>query len=161
MNSLPTRFWAKVDKTETCWLWTASTNGCGYGQIYVEGKKRYAHRLSYVEAHGPISPLMRVDHTCHNTLCVNPAHLQAVSHKHNIENRSGPTKVSRSGVRGVSWHTSRRKWVVSVRHDSRSHYGGLFVSLIDAERAAMDLRSRLMTNNLIDREITHQGAHHG
>lgn len=30
---LSERFWAKVAKTEGCWLWTGCTDKKGYGQI--------------------------------------------------------------------------------------------------------------------------------
>lgn len=83
------RFWAKVQKTDTCWLWTASINaGTGYGQFAVRhGQMMDAHRFSYLLAHGKIPPGADVHHTCHVRHCVNPGHLQAVTRSENLRLR--------------------------------------------------------------------------
>lgn len=78
------RFWPKVHKTDTCWLWTASHNGEGYGHFYLTGgKKTYAHRWAYKHFVGPIPTKYTVDHLCRVPLCVNPTHLEAVTHREN------------------------------------------------------------------------------
>lgn len=66
-----------VEKIATgCWIWTAYVDKKnGYGRI----GRRWAHRVSYEEFHGPIPEGMHVDHLCRNRRCVNPAHLEAVS----------------------------------------------------------------------------------
>lgn len=74
------RFWAKVEKTGACWLWTASLvkNG-GYGQfnLIVSGRKTpvRAHRYSYELAFGPIPDGLHVCHRCDVPRCVRPEHL--------------------------------------------------------------------------------------
>lgn len=70
-----------------CWLWSGCTKSKGhgaslYGHIRLsghEGKWRNAHRVSYELYVGPIPDGLTVDHLCGNTLCVNPAHLEAVT----------------------------------------------------------------------------------
>jgi hypothetical protein len=72
------RFWAKVQKTGGCWLWLASKQG-EYGQFGVNGTPQRAHRISYELTNGPIPHGLHIDHLCRTPLCVNPAHLEAVS----------------------------------------------------------------------------------
>lgn len=80
------RFWEKVEKTDSCWLWTAATNpGTGYGQFAIRhGVQVQVHRYSYALANGPIPEGFDVHHTCHVRRCLNPAHLQALSRSQNL-----------------------------------------------------------------------------
>ena len=71
------RFWAKVQKTDTCWLWAGAQNAGGYGQFSVGGIMTSAHRVSYEIHFGPIPEGMYVLHKCRNKHCVAPHHLEA------------------------------------------------------------------------------------
>jgi len=81
------RFWENVQKTETCWLWTGAPNKQGYGQLYVNGKGMYAHRLSYQIRHGSIPEGLDILHTCDRPGCVRPDHLRAGTHQDNMKDR--------------------------------------------------------------------------
>ncbi|WP_318196883.1 HNH endonuclease signature motif containing protein [Streptomyces sp. MCL20-2] len=91
------KFEAKVRRTDTCWIWTGSIDGYGYGRL--KGNDRYirAHRLAHELFIGAIPEGLHVDHICHNSdedcvggdgcqhrRCVNPAHLEAVTHQVNL-----------------------------------------------------------------------------
>lgn len=85
MGTLSDRFWSKVQKTETCWLWKGAVNNKGYGQFRLE-KTVLAHRVAYELVKGPIPYGMELDHLadlCASTLCVNPDHLEPVTHVEN------------------------------------------------------------------------------
>lgn len=67
-----------------CWVWQGRLNNWGYGETRRNQKITPAHRLFYELLVGPIPEGMVIDHTCRNHQCVNPDHLQAVSHGENV-----------------------------------------------------------------------------
>jgi hypothetical protein len=70
------RFWAKVTKTDTCWLWTGATNGTGYGRFSRDRQSLVSvHRFSYELQVGPVPAGMCVLHRCDVRNCVRPDHL--------------------------------------------------------------------------------------
>lgn len=73
-----------TDKTDSCWVWTGTRNDVGYGQLTVDGRMQYVHRLSYEALVGPIPDGMQIDHLCRNTLCLRPEHLEPVTPAENV-----------------------------------------------------------------------------
>jgi hypothetical protein len=69
------RFWSKVIKTESCWLWKGNTNIWGYGQTFFNGKAIASHRMSWILVYGEIPEGLCVLHKCDNPPCCNPTHL--------------------------------------------------------------------------------------
>ncbi|WP_051070746.1 HNH endonuclease signature motif containing protein [Pseudomonas asplenii] len=59
-----------------CLIWMGATAGkFKYGQIKVDGRMQYCHRLSYQQSKGDIPAGMLVMHTCDRPACINPDHL--------------------------------------------------------------------------------------
>ena len=67
-----------------CWLWFAGM-ACGYGAFKVaEWGEQRAHRVSYLLYKGEIPRGKELDHLCRVKCCVNPEHLEAVTHAENM-----------------------------------------------------------------------------
>jgi HNH endonuclease len=80
-RTLEERFAAKVRINEAtgCWLWQASKDPRGYGQINVDGRPTKAQRVAWELFVGPIPEGLHIDHLCRVPSCVNPAHLEPVT----------------------------------------------------------------------------------
>jgi hypothetical protein len=93
------RFWSHVNKDGPmpepgtlayerglgqCWLWTDQTDSLGYGWFYLSYKRRPAHRFAYELLKGPIPDGLEPDHLCRVHACVNPSHLEPVTHRENV-----------------------------------------------------------------------------
>lgn len=78
------RFWDKVTKTKTCWVWNGKRRKDGYGVIWVGSRERRAHRFSLEMIVGPLSPDKKVLHSCDNPPCVRPEHLSVGTQKDNL-----------------------------------------------------------------------------
>lgn len=82
------RFWTKVNKTDTCWLWTAG-KWQGYGRYRAGTRNVLAHKHAYELANGPIPAGLELDHLCRVRECVRPDHLEAVTHAENVRRGNG------------------------------------------------------------------------
>lgn len=147
------RFWAKVDKSGACWLWTGAT-ARGYGIFRINGGNQVAHRVSYRWATGPIPAGSEVDHMCFNRGCVNPKHLRILSHSLNGQNRASANSNSKSGVRGVYWLDDRKGWMARAMLNRTSHEIGLFPTLEEAAQAVSEWRRIHMPASIHDQRKT-------
>jgi hypothetical protein len=145
------RFWSKVDKTDTCWLWTAGLDISGYGRFFDGTKESKAHRWAFQDDAGPIPSGAIVLHSCDERMCVNPAHLRLGTHDDNMADmrargrqargcRTNTAKLTADDVvvirelfaaGGVSQAALARKYGVTsglvstiVRGETWSHIGG-------------------------------------
>lgn len=78
------RFLARVEKTDTCWLWIGHVDPGGYGRFAPNRMKNWiAHRWSYEYHVGPIPEGLHIDHLCRVRNCVNPEHMEPVTKREN------------------------------------------------------------------------------
>jgi hypothetical protein len=139
---LAERFWAKVDKSGTCWLWTAYRNAKGYGVIKSpgdDGPTLLAHRVAWELTYGPIPAGVQILHQCDCPPCVRPEHLFRGTNADNVadrvrKGRNGPRPTPRGeaspdaklrefqvreiraryAAGGVTWRSLAREYGVST-----------------------------------------------
>ena len=94
------RFWRKVQKSDTCWLWLAGKDHKGYGIFGPGGGGKHvrASRFSYELHKGKIPEGLKVLHTCDTPACVNPEHLFVGTDQDNMDDRRAKNRTA-IGVR--------------------------------------------------------------
>ncbi len=103
------RFWSKVEKTESCWLWKGATARYGYfwsGERTPRGNPRTvkAHRWAYEHLRGPIPAGLTIDHLCKTTACVNPSHMEVVPAGENALRGDGPAALNARKTHCIRGH---------------------------------------------------------
>lgn len=78
--------------TSGCHIWKGPDSGKtgrgrGYPRMNLNGQTVAVHRVMYTHVHGYIPGKKQIDHTCKNRRCVNPNHLEMVTHKENQRRR--------------------------------------------------------------------------
>lgn len=105
-TGIKARFWAKVDKTKSCWIFTSNHGGTTYGMLSVpKGEEYLAHRISWVIHYGLIPRGLKVLHTCDQPRCVNPLHLFLGTSQDNMDdmvNKGRSLKGSRHPMTNMS-----------------------------------------------------------
>jgi hypothetical protein len=81
---LPVNFWDKVNKTNTCWIWTGKVDD-GYGRVYLKGTYYLVHRLMFALFKDHLKKGLVIDHTCKVRACCNPAHLRQITISENTK----------------------------------------------------------------------------
>lgn len=145
MSSLEQRFWAKVHKTDTCWLWTGAKSR-GYGQIGRGGKAIKTHRVSWELHNGPIPAGddyhgMCVLHTCDIPACVNPDHLFLGTNADNVVDMIA--KGRRASTSGEAHHNAKlaAEQVLEIRSRQRQTQQALAKEFDISREQIRDIRS--------------------
>lgn len=98
------RFWKKVNKTSSCWLWMGKRTPKGYGDFAVRVANKIldfrAHRYAWEMIKGSIPKDKLVCHKCDNPPCVNPDHLYLGTQSENIKESVGKGRHSTCHQRG-------------------------------------------------------------
>lgn len=105
---------SRTVKTSSCWFYTG-TKSSGYGIVIVDGRERVAHRVSYELVNGKVPDGMELDHLCAVKHCINPEHLQAVTHLEN--SRRGPQSLRKETKNYLQ--PSKKKTFLLYIHNER------------------------------------------
>ena len=111
-----------------CWVWQGIKSQRGYGYVSMDGRTQMVHKVLWEKEHGPIPSGLELDHLCRVKACVNPAHLEPVTHRENTRR---------------AWPTSRPEFREKVRQMWQS--GGYSMRAIGREMGVKhDTISRLL-----------------
>lgn len=124
--TFPQRFWSKVNKTESCWIWTGALVK-GYGEVrpFRAVPCIKSHRAAWILCVGPIPDGLWVLHNCpggDNPACVNPNHLWLGTAADNSADRDAKGRHwTRVALRGVQRHN--HKLTPEAAEIIRNEYG--------------------------------------
>ena len=103
------RFWAKVDRSDDCWLWTGARTKAGYGSLRLNGRVVYAHQVAWVLANGPIPSGVEIRHVvCDNPPCVRDVHLAPGTHADNMADMAEHGRAATGDRHGMRLYPERR-----------------------------------------------------
>lgn len=138
--------WLKAHKNyrgHECLLWPFSTNGTGYGNLGVNGKLCYAHRIMCELVNGPAPPGKEASHSCGNGRggCVHPLHLSWKTRSENQldRKRHGTSRTNKYGRAGKLTKKDRAE-IVALRgkvtqRTLAKHYGVHYETISRVQRA--------------------------
>ena len=113
-------FESKVNKTNSCWLWTGELSHNGYGRFKFFNSKYQAHRITWELYRGYIPKGLLVLHECDTPACVNPDHLFLGT---NLDNTLDVIKKGRWGGGGpIRLSKEQREEVINLRKDMKLTY---------------------------------------
>lgn len=124
-EELAPRILDRVTKRDDgCWIRYVAVNPVtGYSSICkTVSRKRtyyYAHRVMFVFANGAMPEDLTVDHLCEMRACCNPAHLKAVTVRHNVQMRDVRRKSRQDAIQRAMSTRDRRaiRKVLSANRD--------------------------------------------
>jgi hypothetical protein len=103
-------FWAKVDKSDECWIWTGGRSPKGYGIFWWHGKAVRAHRFVWELANRPIPKGFIVCHSCDNPPCCRPEHLFLSTITDNQADKVSKDRQAKGNTHGMHLRPERRPY---------------------------------------------------
>jgi hypothetical protein len=117
----------------------AGTLDCDRRQVTINKKHYKTHRLIFLMFYGYMPK--EVDHIDGNPLNNNIENLRPATRSEQLCN-TGLRKNSKSGVKGVSWDSSRNKWTVVVTKNKQTMFRDRFDDLEFAQLVAIEARDK-------------------
>lgn len=89
------------DYKSPCWIWKRHINSSGYGMMRDSaGTLRASYAVYYENKFGKVPEGLQLDHKCRQRACVNPDHLDPVTHAINVA-RGASCTISSEKIRRV------------------------------------------------------------
>jgi hypothetical protein len=132
-----------VSEMKSTWSYTISSTHKYIQGIYYVNKQMYRVRMHRLVLGLNSDKKVFVDHINHNTLDNRKSNLRIVTNSQNLQNLRVRSN-NKSGVRGVCYIKSRKKWIAEVRVDNKITRIGYYDSIGEAENAVIEARARMM-----------------
>jgi len=137
------RFFSKVEKTDSCWIWKAKSICDGYGFIKVNKVNIRAHRFSYELHYGKFDNNLHVLHKCDNRLCVCPDHLFLGTNKDNVDDKVFKDRQAKGSENGNSILSEND--VLEIKELLKYKYYGYIRNMMKkynvSERCILDIKT--------------------
>lgn len=129
-----------IVETSGCWRWTTALTTSGYGHFFVAGSYHQAHVIVWIAERGTPPIGLEPDHTCRNRWCVNPEHIEWVTHAVNSQRGArsflSPEQVAMIRLRGKAAGVRAMAREYGVDHSTISR---VLAGLVWAESSAEGL----------------------
>lgn len=132
--------WAVEDG---CEIWVGHINDQGYGELYVGGRMRRAHRVAWLLSGRPLSDDDILDHACGKRSCVRVDHLRKSDKALNGQYRIGLNKNNRTGYRGVVLDRRYGTYSAEVMARGVRHRKAGFKTAEEAHEYAQSIRAEM------------------
>ena len=125
---------------------TDSQTGRQYVKVCFNYQMYLIHRLIWARHGYSLEPNQQIDHIDGNSLNNHIENLRAATHKQNGENRKSAQKNSKSGVKGVSWYKSTKKWRAQIQYNGENKNLGYYETKEDAIAARIAAEKEYYTH---------------
>lgn len=126
-----------IEEKTDCWLWVGAKQTDGYGCFGYEKKVHLAHRKIYQIIKGEIEKGLELDHLCKNRNCVNPDHLEPVTHKENILRGISPSAKNKIKTHCDNGHEFTENNTMRLKRKTGGEYRVCRVCARKAKNACM------------------------